>query len=458
MPKSPRMFGFALTMLFAGSLVAAAQEESPKKGEDAKKSATEESVAKDTESGNSVTAIYLEQHREWDALNEQIDTAKNELLTAKDKEKEASKNHYSELVIQANALLPQLRSSAMAAYQEKPNEDKQLLRLLIGIAANDARRDRYEEAYELAQLLIEKECGVSYVDCIAGACAWSLHEFDNVKTHLQRAAGESGKVPHGVGEYHNADRLTTYLQQADEYKKLWEAEQAIRAKEKEAGDLPRVLLTTNQGEILIELFENEAPQTVGNFVNLVESGFYDGLTFHRVLGGFMAQGGCPLGTGIGGPGYNIFCECDPDKFPRHRRHFRGTLSMAHGKLSDTGGSQFFLTFSPTLTLNGVHTAFGRVISDTGLQVLSKIKRRNPTDEFDQPIPADRLPAPDKILKAEVVEGTKRDHEYKPTIVPGSEESSSSDSDSEKEDGDKDGEDKESKKKKSDDEEDESKDN
>ncbi|HUG68121.1 MAG TPA: peptidylprolyl isomerase [Pirellulaceae bacterium] len=155
--------------------------------------------------------------------------------------------------------------------------------------------------------------------------------------------------------------------------------------------------------MIIELYENEAPQAVGNFVSLVESGYYDGLTFHRVLPGFMAQGGCPDGTGSGGPGYNIACECYRDD---HRKHFRGTLSMAH-RGRDTGGSQFFLTFKRTSHLDGRHTVFGRVVE--GLGVLAQLQRRDPSQRG-------ALPAPDKIVKAEVVR--KRDHEYRPTKVGG----------------------------------------
>ncbi|PHR94744.1 MAG: peptidylprolyl isomerase [Blastopirellula sp.] len=160
-------------------------------------------------------------------------------------------------------------------------------------------------------------------------------------------------------------------------------------------------METSKGTVLIELFENQAPDTVGNFVSLVEEGHYDGLTFHRVLPGFMAQGGCPDGTGGGGPGYNIFCECDERNFPNFRHHFRGTLSMAHaGK--NTGGSQFFLTFKATTHLDGKHTAFGRVVE--GLDILEKLQRIDPSK---------KTPGvePDKIIKAEVIR--KRDHVYAP---------------------------------------------
>ena len=149
-----------------------------------------------------------------------------------------------------------------------------------------------------------------------------------------------------------------------------------------------------------ELFENEAPNTVANFISLVEKGFYDGLTFHRVLPGFMAQGGCPNGTGTGGPGYSIPCECYQEN---HRLHFRGSLSMAHAG-RDTGGSQFFLTFRPTKQLDGKHTVFGRVIK--GMDVLPQIQRRDP----ESPNP----PTPDKIIEAKVLR--KRDHPYEPKKV------------------------------------------
>ena len=143
------------------------------------------------------------------------------------------------------------------------------------------------------------------------------------------------------------------------------------------------------------------PGTVGNFISLVERAFYDDLTFHRVLPGFMAQGGCPVGDGSGDPGYKIYCELDKDNY---RKHFRGSLSMAHAG-RDTGGSQFFLTFLPTPFLNGKHTVFGRVIE--GLDVLAKIQRRDPSS-------TEPLPEPDRIIKAVVVR--KRDHEYAPKKV------------------------------------------
>jgi cyclophilin family peptidyl-prolyl cis-trans isomerase len=177
------------------------------------------------------------------------------------------------------------------------------------------------------------------------------------------------------------------------------AEMKVRAAEAAADDLPRVKIETTKGPIVVELFENEAPNTVANFITLVEKGFYDGTPFHRVIGGFMAQGGDPTGTGTGGPGHVIACECYE---PNARKHFLGTLSMAHaGK--DTGGSQFFLTFRPTEHLDGRHTVFGRVVE--GLDVLPQLVRT------EGPFAGG---APDQIVKAEVIR--KRDHDYTPETM------------------------------------------
>ncbi len=132
----------------------------------------------------------------------------------------------------------------------------------------------------------------------------------------------------------------------------------------------KALMETDMGQITIDLFETEAPNTVANFVKLSKEGFYDGLSFHRVIQGFMAQGGCPNSrkgssgmAGTGGPGYKIDCEINDNK------HLPGSVSMAHaGK--NTGGSQFFIVHEAQPHLDGVHTVFGR----TGdIEVVLKLK-------------------------------------------------------------------------------------
>jgi peptidylprolyl isomerase/peptidyl-prolyl cis-trans isomerase B (cyclophilin B) len=150
---------------------------------------------------------------------------------------------------------------------------------------------------------------------------------------------------------------------------------------KELAKLKFAVIKTENGEMKIELFGSEAPQAVTNFATLAKSGFYNGLNFHRVIKGFVAQGGCPYGTGTGGPGWRIKCECVGQK----SRHLRGSLSMAHAG-RDTGGSQFFICFEPQPHLDGMHTVFGKIIDDAGLKVLDQIKQG------------------DKIVSVEIKEG------------------------------------------------------
>ena len=134
--------------------------------------------------------------------------------------------------------------------------------------------------------------------------------------------------------------------------------------------MSKVIFESNEGEITFELFSNDAPNTVDNFIKLVNEGFYNGLTFHRVIPGFMAQGGCPNTRegsngmpGTGGPGYSIKCEINSKK------HLKGSLSMAHaGK--DTGGSQFFIVYEPQPHLDGVHTVFGKT---ENMDIVLKLK-------------------------------------------------------------------------------------
>lgn len=126
---------------------------------------------------------------------------------------------------------------------------------------------------------------------------------------------------------------------------------------------------TKKGVMKIEFFEKDTPKTVENFVSLAKKGFYDGLTFHRVIPNFMIQGGCPIGNGTGGPGYTIDCELDGD----NQYHDRGVLSMAHAG-RNTGGSQFFICHSRdnTAHLDRHHTVFGKVVE--GLEVIDIISQ------------------------------------------------------------------------------------
>ena len=139
--------------------------------------------------------------------------------------------------------------------------------------------------------------------------------------------------------------------------------------QEELAKLQYAVIETPKGIMKIKLFPNEAPNTVANFASLAKSGFYDGLNFHRVIPGFVAQGGCPEGSGRGGPGYRIACELDNNP----HKHLKGTLSMAHAG-RNTGGSQFFICFAPQPHLDGEHTVFGQIEDEESLKVLDSIKQ------------------------------------------------------------------------------------
>ena len=152
--------------------------------------------------------------------------------------------------------------------------------------------------------------------------------------------------------------------------------------------LPQVTLETTKGKIVLELAEDDAPNTVANFISLAEKGFYNGLTFHRVIPDFMIQGGDPTGTGSGGPGYVI-----ADEFSPRLKHARGVISMANAG-PNTGGSQFFITHVEAPHLDGKHAIFGKVTQ--GMDVV------------------DRIQVGDKIEKVTI--DRKRSHPYKPKVT------------------------------------------
>lgn len=141
-------------------------------------------------------------------------------------------------------------------------------------------------------------------------------------------------------------------------------------------------MTTSKGVMWLKLYNDETPNTVANFAHLVNDGFYNGLIFHRVIPGFMAQGGCPTGTGTGGPGWAIPCETEKNT----HHHVKGTLSMAHAG-PNTGGSQFFICFVPCPHLDGVHTVFGGIEAD----------------DADSMVVLDAIEGSDIIEKVEILE-------------------------------------------------------
>jgi len=140
---------------------------------------------------------------------------------------------------------------------------------------------------------------------------------------------------------------------------------------------PQLTIKTNKGDIHLDLFADKAPVTVANFVNLAKRGYYDGLSFHRVIPNFMVQGGCPQGTGTGGPGYNFEDECCGD----HCHDTPGVLSMANAG-PGTNGSQFFITHIETSWLDGKHTVFGKVQSTADQDIVNSIVQGDNIDTIE----------------------------------------------------------------------------
>ena len=317
-----------------------------------------------------------------------------EYQTASPERRDAIRMEYAPLVGEAEQDGRKMLDVAIAAFNEAPLKNYDVVSYLLQMGQSEFINENYENSYKIFNALLFAEAPEQLKQQLlapAAESAFNVMELDKAEQwfkELQEAKQEL------------SPELKDKLRSIPQFRTAWEEERAIRANEAN-NNLPRVLLKTNKGDIEIVLFEDEAPNTVANFVSLIENGFYTNVPFHRVLKNFMAQGGDPTGSGSGGPGYMIDCECltKPGK-PKPRNHFRGSISMANAGLN-TNGSQFFLTFVPTSFLNGRHTVFGRI--DKGIEVLGDIQRIDPEDE--NPI------MPDRILEAKVL--NKRDHAYQP---------------------------------------------
>jgi peptidyl-prolyl cis-trans isomerase B (cyclophilin B) len=291
-------------------------------------------------------------------------------------------------VAPADPDLLDVRAEALLVYQ-RPAEALKDLEALAKLRPEDAdlalrlgrlqhSQNRYEPAALNLGRFLKKEPASIEARMLLALCDYALQNFEASGSALAALLKEEKLEPD------QRQRLTQFRTMSDAAAPLWKLELAIREKEQKAGDLPHAVIVTSRGEVEVELFEDQAPNTVANFVELASKKFYDGLKFHRVIPGFMAQGGCPKGDGSGDAGYRFKDELQEGR----RGHFRGSLSMANSG-PDTNGSQFFITHLPTEWLNGKHTVFGRVVR--GQEVVDSIQ------------------AGDLIVKAEVTR--RRPHEY-----------------------------------------------
>jgi peptidyl-prolyl cis-trans isomerase B (cyclophilin B) len=330
------------------------------------------------------------------AIFEQLQALKKKFATAAtSEEKRTVRDQYVDLIREFEiSVYPEMLELAAKIYAKDEGElDAGEIVMKEAFNNND-----FDRSAEVSSKLLAADRKTKDVVSMGAVSQFALHNFEQASAIFAEAQ-----------KMNRLDlRYETYIDSAKKYQDLWKTEQELRAKEDAlAGDaaLPRIQFQTSKGKIVFELFEDHAPNTVANSISLIEDGKYDGISFHRVMNGFMAQGGDPNtldddpgNDGYGGPGYSIKCECYEEGT---RMHFRGSLSMAHTG-PDTGGSQFFITHLPTDWLNartepdkGGHTVFGRVID--GMKVVASIKRG------------------DKITKATVLR--KRPHEYKPEITP-----------------------------------------
>ena len=309
----------------------------------------------------------------------------------------STQDEWFKLLREGLPIYQSMLNAAVAEYRLAPSEKAPLAAMLWETLDRNTKIDLYEGMLPIAQALLAGGYENIELRGLAARTAFALNDYPVVRQEVTRLIDEGIASP----------PLQHLFEELDLVEQAWTDELAIREQDAQGEPLPRVLMRTTKGDIEIELFENQAPETVGNFISLVESGFYDGRVFHRVIEQFMAQTGCPVGDGSGGPGYNIYGEADK---PNARKYFRGTLGMALSGEPDSGGSQFFITFLPVPDLNSQYTAFGRITA--GIEVLGNLVRVNPeAEEEEKKKPAGML---DEIISIEVL--SKRNHEYKPNKV------------------------------------------
>jgi cyclophilin family peptidyl-prolyl cis-trans isomerase len=290
-----------------------------------------------------------------------------------------------------------LEAAALRFISLSPKPSKELVELVNQIHGSYVLGGRWSKAAKVAEylrVLLAEDDGFLSRDAVA---AISSNQF---------AAAAKFRATYG----HLISNMPKEAQQLystlPELQEKYNREQKFLDQDAAGEPLPRVVLKTTKGRIELELFENQAPDTVGNFIYLVESGFYTNHNFHRVISGFMAQtGGYGTDKLSRDPGYTIFDEFE---LAEARHHFQGYVSMANASVPQSASSQFFFTLVPTPHLDGKHTVFGRIIS--GQDVVESLVK---THEVNREGEEKEIPGviPDYIISAEVIR--KRDHEYKP---------------------------------------------
>ena len=315
-------------------------------------------------------------------------------------------DRFAELRDRARGEMRTLFSIAEKLYAELGN-DAETGRFLLRTIEYRQQKSVYEDSYNAARLLIDSGIPVPALSVFAARCAFLEGRFEEVLPLYKRFVETEGP-----------DKLEQVDQQLggllEAYPQWWAEELAIREAEAKADDLPRVLLETTRGPVVLELFENNAPNTVANFIRLVEEGFYNESEFYQVIDDLLAMGGDPVGDGSGTSGKFL-----PDEHDRadRRRIFRGSIFMAkRSEGEDTGrlvansaSCQFVIALMPMAPRDPSQTVFGRVIE--GMDVVGSFRRLDPSEKQDAVV----ILPPDRILRASVIR--KRGHDYPVTYAP-----------------------------------------
>ena len=297
------------------------------------------------------------------------------------------------------------RESIAKLYASDPTKYQNLGLLLREMLLTDGALDRLDDWVGPVKALLEaKELVDEDVLLYAGYAGFMNCDFELAEM-AWGSLSQAGKL---------GDQETRMLSELPSISESWKNELARREEDKTKNN-PRVELMTTKGTMVVELFEDDAPESVANFIYLVENGYYTRKPIFLVKQHWLAQTGCEKGDGKGSAGFTIKSEAQE---PTRRSHFRGSLAVPIGVNAQTqqvdfnsGGAQFYFSFLPLPLVDGRHTVFGRI--ETGMEVMGMFKVLNLTDEEERKNPELR---PDSIIRAKVL--SKRDHEYRPTPVFG----------------------------------------
>jgi peptidylprolyl isomerase len=323
----------------------------------------------------------------------------------KDTLPEGARENWLEQLLRSNQALRSYREAAANLFVSDPEKYSGIGLLLREMLITDGKSDRLDHWTVPAKVLLDTKTLVTdEVLLYAGYAGLIEGDFDLVKqTWVPLESSQK------LGQ-----QESILLSRLDEIKQSWEKE-LQRRQEDQTKNNPQVRVLTTKGEIVVELFEDDAPETVANFMYLVEQGYYTRKPFFFVKEHLLAQTGCEKGDGKGNAGYGVKPEAE---LASRRSHFRGALAMPVGVNTDPSqgstnfaGSQFYFTFVPLPLADERNAVFGRVIS--GIEVLGLLKIVDLTDEEARKDPSLR---PDTIIKTEVIR--KRDHDYRPTPVIG----------------------------------------